>query len=88
MRFRFSGVLLRFTGYQSEVEVAATTIPLGLAALGEKLPSLRGVLLDGSGKLRSAHRLFLNGVMVRNEELDQPVDPDGTVEVLTALAGG
>ncbi len=88
MKFRFSGLMLRFTDYQAELEVTGSCISTGLDSLHRDFPRLGGVLLDATGKLRSSHRLFLNGEMVRSDSFAQPVAPSDTIDVLTALAGG
>ena len=57
MIFRFSGTLLRFVNFQKEIDVEGKTLSDGLVALVAKEPQLKPVLYDGSGAVRSTHRL-------------------------------
>jgi len=60
MKFVLSGNLLRFSGFQKEIQIAAPTVAAGIVELCGSMPSLRPVLLDGAGNLRKVHRLFVN----------------------------
>jgi molybdopterin synthase sulfur carrier subunit len=89
MKVKLSGVLLRFVNYQREVTVDdADTIATALDRVVSEYPALKPVLYDGSGNLRSAHQLFVNGDQVTRGDLRHPVAKDDTVDVLTAIAGG
>lgn len=88
MRFVLSGNLLRFSGFRREVPVEASTVEQGLAALVGSCPGLGSVLLDGSGRLRAVHRLFLNGEPLAPQELACATKADDEVTLLTAIAGG
>ena len=88
MRFVLSGNLLRFSGFRREVPVEAPTVQQGLWALVDGCPGLRSVLLDGQGRLRAVHRLFLNGDPLGPQELAREAKPDDEVTLLTAIAGG
>jgi hypothetical protein len=88
MKFRFSGVLLRFVDYRREVEVEGSTLGEGIDSLLTQFPKLQSVLIDGQGKVQSAHRLFLRGEPVKMQDRDLRVEKNDSIEVLTTIAGG
>jgi molybdopterin converting factor small subunit len=87
MKLIVSGNLMRFTEYQKEIPIDATTVLAALEVLVERYPGLRPVVFDGQGNVRSVHRLHLNGEAI-GSQLDRPLAPDDEVGLLTALAGG
>jgi len=88
MTFVFSGNLMRFTSYQKEVALDASTTTHAFAALIERFPDLRSVLFDGDGKLRAVHRVFHNGEQVVEGLGERPLGPSDEISLLTAIAGG
>lgn len=88
MKFRVSGNMLRFTNFQDEIEVSADTVEAGMHKLVEACPQLRTVLLDGNSKVRSVHRVFLNGTVLPMDRLSEKAEAKDEVSILTALAGG
>ena len=88
MKFVLSGVMLRFADYQREIEIDAETVEAGVAGLVEKYPGLKGVLLDGEGRVRSAHMLVLNGENIPRAELARGAAAGDRLEIVTAIAGG
>ena len=88
MTFAFSGVLLRFTGYQRQVTVEAATLGEALRALTQQLPALQPVLYDAEGAPRAVHRLFLNGEQLPDLDLTRPLVATDRIDDLTAIAGG
>lgn len=88
MRFHVSGNMLRFTDFRDEIEVSGETVEAGMVNLVEECPQLRTVLLDGNGKVRSVHRVFLNGAALSPDQLSQSTGHQDEVSILTALAGG
>lgn len=88
MTFRFTGLLLRFVGYQRTTEITATTLADALRQLRERFPQLRPVLWDESGSLIRVHRLLLNGELLSAPDDDVPLRDTDQIEVLTAIAGG
>jgi molybdopterin synthase sulfur carrier subunit len=88
MKFVLSGNLLRFAGFRREVEIDATTVAQGLSELVAGCPALGPVLLDGAGRLRAVHRLFLNGEQLAAQELGREAKAGDEVTLLTAIAGG
>lgn len=95
MKFLFSGSLLRFVDFTKEIEVSESTLGLALDALLRARPQLRSVLLDGEQNIRRSHQIFLNGTPIdpryhtdEQGRAELALDPDDTVYVLTALAGG
>jgi len=88
-----SGALLRFAEYTKEVDVEAHTLTEGIEQLTTRFPRLRPVLLDGDGRVRLTHQLFLNGEQVARGDYavgaaPLPVAAQDTLFVLTAVAGG
>jgi sulfur-carrier protein len=88
MRFRFSGTLLRFVDYRKEIELDAPTLAAAIEELLGQYPDLRGLVLDSSGRLRSTHRLFLGGEMIKNQQLGLKLKKDDCIAVVTQIAGG
>lgn len=88
MRIYLSGNLIRFTEYHREVEVEAESVYDGLLALIRRYPELEPVLLDANREARALHRLFVDGEQVSAAALRDPVRPDASVSILTAIAGG
>ena len=92
MKVIFSGTLLRFVNYAKEVELEANNLYECIGQLGQQFPSLKPVLLNGDGRVRDTHQLFLNG-----EQLDRSAtraaselqfQGSDTLLILTAIAGG
>ena len=72
MIVKVRGILLRFTDYQSEIDVDAPTVRDGLSWMVDNYPQLRDVLLDRNGAVRPTHLIALNGESPKGEELDRP----------------
>jgi molybdopterin synthase sulfur carrier subunit len=88
MKFVLSGNLLRFSGFRREVEIDAATVEQGVTELVASCPALGSVLLDGAGRLRAVHRVFLNGEQLTGPELGREAKADDEITLLTAIAGG
>ncbi|MEM9452708.1 MAG: MoaD/ThiS family protein [Myxococcota bacterium] len=88
MKVILSGTLLRFVGYEREIEVEARTVGEAINAVEARHDALRNVLRDGSGAVRTTHQLFVNGEQVGRNGLERPVGRADVLEVLTAIAGG
>lgn len=88
MKFKLAGNLLRFSNFQKEIEIAAGTVEMAMQSLVECCPDLRPVLLDGEGRVRQVHRLFLNGEILPSHELGHQVGSQDEVAIITAIAGG
>ena len=88
MTITFHGPLLRYVGFQREVQISATTVQDSLEALCHRFPDLQPVLFDGRGALRPVHRLALNHSVLPRTQLNLPVRPEDTIDVITAIAGG
>jgi sulfur-carrier protein len=88
MKFKLAGNMLRFSNFQKEIEIAAVTVETAVQSLVEHCPDLRPVLLDGEGRVRQVHRLFLNGEMLPPHELGRQVGSQDEVAIITAIAGG
>lgn len=83
-----SGNLRRFTGFESEVELDADSVPTALDQLVERFPQLRPVVLDSDGNLRQVHRLYLNGELLDRGDAGRSLAPNDELGILTAIAGG
>lgn len=83
-----SGNLRRYTSFEQEVQIDATSPRAALDALVARHPALRPVLYDGDGKLRSVHRLFLNGEVLDVGDEERTLAPTDELGILTAIAGG
>jgi molybdopterin converting factor small subunit len=88
MIVKVRGILLRFTNYENEIEVGGSTVRDGLAALTDRYPTLREVLLDREGTVRATHFIALNGEQLFDEELDREATEDDRVDIVTAVSGG
>lgn len=88
MIVKVRGVLLRFTNYESEIEVGGSTVRDGLTALTDHYPTLREVLLDREGSVRATHFIALNGEQLSHDELDREACEDDRVDIVTAVSGG
>ncbi|WP_037305635.1 MoaD/ThiS family protein [Amycolatopsis orientalis] len=88
MNFEFTGILLRTADNKRSVSVEATTLAGALAELSDMFPSMGRVLLDNTGSLRKAHRVFLNGELVPHPDETMPLGDDDRIEFFTAVAGG
>jgi sulfur-carrier protein len=82
------GILLRFTNYENEIEVACATVRDGLVQLTNRYTNLREVLMDREGAVRGMHLIALNGEQLAVGELDREVSPDDRVDIITAVSGG
>ena len=87
MRLRFTGPLLRLVDYERAIDLPAANLGEALAQIEQRHPQLGPVLKDGEGRLRRAHRVFVNGDLV-SVDLTTPLDDSDDVEFLTAIAGG
>lgn len=88
MKFRFSGVLLRFVNYRKEIELEAETLGMALEKLGQECPLLSSVMYDSRGKVQSSHRLFLAGELISDPDLSLRLQKTDCIDVVTAVAGG
>ena len=88
MNVVLSGNLRRYTDFEGEVELDATSVSEALEAIVAKFPNLRPVVYDADSKLRSVHRLYLNGDVLEGENVDRDLKPTDELGILTAIAGG
>ena len=92
MKVVFSGTLLRFVNYSKEVDLEAANLHECIGQLGTQFPSLKPVLLNGDGRVRDTHQLFLNGEQLATEDRTKPgelpLQGNDTLLILTAIAGG
>lgn len=88
MTIRVNGALLRFTDYRRTISVAAPTVGAGLTRLAAEYEPLKPVLFDREGRVRAAHRIFLNGEQLNRDELTRPTGDADSVDLLLAVSGG
>ncbi|MFI9455251.1 MoaD/ThiS family protein [Amycolatopsis sp. NPDC052450] len=88
MNIEFTGILLRAANNNRTVTVDAATFAAALAELTTRFPSMDRVLLDNTGNLRKAHRVFLNGELVPHPDRAMPLGTGDRIEFFTAVAGG
>ncbi len=88
MKFHFSGNLLRYVQFQSEIQVDGETIKQGIHNLVDKHPDFGRIILDVEGGVRMIHRFFLNGELLAAGDIDIQVEPGDEIIVLTPIAGG
>jgi sulfur-carrier protein len=88
MIFEFTGVLQRSAGNQHIVTLPAATLGEAVAQLTALHPPVSRVLLDNTGQLRRAHRLFLNGELVQRPSGGLRLADEDRIAFLTAIAGG
>jgi molybdopterin converting factor small subunit len=88
MRILLSGNLRRYTAYEDDIEVEASSVSSAIRCLAERFPDLKRVLYDAEGKLRSVHRIHLNSEVLAPEHIDDPTKSSDEIGILTAIAGG
>jgi sulfur-carrier protein len=89
MVLKIRGILLRFTNYESSIDVDAPTVRAALTELTERYPEMRDVLFDRSGAVRPTHLVALNGEALTADELDRAsADDDDRIDIVTAVSGG
>ena len=88
MRLVVSGNLRRFTEFESEIELDASSVETALSQLVERFPGMRPVIFDGQGQLRAVHRLHVNGEVLDKGDTARALAPDDELGILTAIAGG
>lgn len=70
-------------------DAAGTSLREVLESYFTAVPAARDYVLDEQGALRKHMAIFINGEPVLDRaRLDDPVSPDGTVDVVQALSGG
>lgn len=88
MRILLSGNLRRYTAYEDEIELDASSVSSAIRCLVTRFPDLQNVLYDAEGKLRSVHRIHLNSEVIAPEQIDAPTKSSDEIGILTAIAGG
>jgi len=86
MKIQLSGNLLRFSGFQHQFDLTASTVNEGIERLIAQCPDLKNVLMDGDGEVRKVHLVALNGVRIN--DIYTAVNDDDELLIATAIAGG
>jgi molybdopterin synthase sulfur carrier subunit len=82
-------VLRPSTSGMSEVELDGATVGDVLRALAERYPDTGDQLLSGDGELNRYVNVYVNDEDVRVQKgLETGVEPQDTVVILPAMAGG
>ena len=85
MKVSIPGPLLSYT-QQREVEADGATFAAMLADLDRRYPGLRFRIIDEQDNMRAHMRFFVNGEQVF--DIDRPLHPTDTVQIVQALSGG
>ena len=85
MKVSIPGPLLSYT-QQREVEADGATFAAMLADLDRRYPGLRFLIIDEQDNMRAHMRFFVNGEQVF--DIDRPLHPTDTVQIVQALSGG
>ncbi|MFC7308867.1 MoaD/ThiS family protein [Streptomyces monticola] len=88
MQIRVSGVLRKYVDYHRHLTYDAPTARSALEQLCADHPPLTTVLFESGGGISALHRIFVDGDQLAPDALDDPLTPDATVEIVTAIAGG
>jgi len=80
------GQLSSYTDNQSKVEVNGSTIRECLENMAEKFPELK--LFDKDGSLLLYLDIYVNGKMIYEDELDNPVNAGDELAILLMIDGG
>jgi molybdopterin synthase sulfur carrier subunit len=88
MKIDVTGNLRRYVDFDFEIRVHAGSVLESLRRLGERYPAVKQVLFDAEGKVRSVHRVTLNGELLAQNELERATGADDEVVILTPITGG
>jgi molybdopterin synthase sulfur carrier subunit len=82
-------ILRQAVGGAREVDASGSTVRELLDDLTGRYPAIKGHLFDEGGELNRFVNVYVNNEDVRlGNGLDTSVEPDSTVIVLPAMAGG
>ena len=86
---RMPPILRQAVGGAREVDASGATVRELLGDLTTRYPAIKGHLLDDGGDLNRFVNVYVNNEDVRlGDGLETAVEPDSTVIVLPAMAGG
>ncbi len=87
-KFRIPTPLRPYSGGQSQVAVAGTTVEQALSDLTTQYPDLQQHLFEGR-ELRSFVNIYLNKEDIRyGDGVQTSVDQDDTLMIIPSIAGG
>lgn len=89
--FQISGYLVEFTGGQAEITVAAVPASVGeaLEVLWNQYVGLRDRVLTERGEVRPHVNVFVNGQVVRRDQVLQTAISDNSeICIMPAVSGG
>jgi molybdopterin converting factor small subunit len=73
---------------KADVQVQASDVRACLLAVDAEHPGFSDQIFDADGEVHVFVKLFLNGDLLRPDQLDRAVGPDDEVGVIAAIAGG
>ena len=86
MRVHVPSALLSYTGRQSEVDAAGSTLTEVLYDLDRRYPGLRFRIIDEQDNVRPHINIFVNGERVR--VLDTSLTDGDDIAIMMSLSGG
>ena len=73
---------------QGRIDVEGRTVLECIDAVETKFPGFRDQVIDAAGDVHRFVQLFVNGDEIDRGALHTPVEPNDSVEILAAIAGG
>ncbi len=83
-----SPVLASFTDNQLSVPVTGQTIGECLDELVKKLPNLKKLLLDKTGRLMHTYSIYINGESIYPLDMKRPVADGDKINIVFIVTGG
>lgn len=77
---------LRSYTHASEVDASGASLVEILAALDQRYPGLRFRIVDEQDRMRAHMRFFVNGE--QTFDLQRPLRPGDSIQIVQALSGG
>ncbi len=88
VRVRLSTLLRQAANWQETVEINQYTPLACLQDLETQFPDIRKWIYDKQGNMWGRLQLFVNGEMIRPEELTLPIKDDDELFILLNIGGG
>jgi molybdopterin synthase sulfur carrier subunit len=73
---------------ESSIDVSADTVRGCIDAVEARYPGFRKLIIDSKGSLNRFVSLFVNGEAIARSDLDVPLSPADSLEIVAAAAGG
>jgi len=88
VKVRLSALLRQASEWQEWVEVEAETPGTCLEKLEDRYPDMRRWIYTPEGRVWDRLQLFVNGRLIRGEEIRIPMQEDDELFVLLNIGGG